>query len=155
MKGFTLIELVIVLVILGILSTGAYVQWNAAKTNLGAEADKLAQAIRYTQSLSMTKNQRYRLVETSSTTYQITNSSGTPIIQPSGNTTVTLYSGISFGTFSNLPNNLIVFDSKGIPYTDTGTPGAALSATATMTLTASGTTKSITIAPQTGRVNIQ
>jgi len=154
-KGFTLIELVIVIIVLGILSKGVYMQWTAGTINLGAQADQLAGDIRYTQSLSMSKNQRYRLVKISSTSYQITNSAGTAIIYPNGQNTITLKNGITFGSFTNLPNSLIAFDSNGIPYSDTTSPGTALSSTASMTLTASSETKTISIAPTTGQVSIQ
>jgi hypothetical protein len=71
-----------------------------------------------------------------------------------GNTTETLNSGITFGTFTNLPSNLIAFDSNGAPYTNTSLPGTALSSTATMPLTGDGSTETISISPQTGRVTI-
>lgn len=153
-KGFTLVELVMVILLLGILSAGTYFIWPRDNINLGAEAANLASHIRYAQILSMTKGQRYRFVKTSSTTYQIANSAGTAIQLPSGQTTVTLQAGIAFGTLTQLPNDLIAFDGKGIPYIDTGSPGTALASTATIPLTASGsTTLTIQIDPETGRVS--
>lgn len=154
-KGFTLIELVIVLILLSILATATYIQWPATTINLGAQADQLAADIRYAQSLSMTKGERYRLVKTSSTAYQITNSAGTPILLARGNTTMTLNSAITFGTLTNLPNNLIVFDGKGAPYVTTGSPGTALSSTATLPLVSGAETKTVAITPETGRVIVQ
>ena len=152
-QGFTLIELIITLIIMSLLAVSAYIAWPTA-INLPAEAFHIVSDIRYTETLSMTKNQRYRFVKISTTTYQILNSSGTPVTFPSGSTTMTLNSGITFGTFTNLPNNLIAFDGKGTPYIDTGSPGTALATTATIPLTASGQTKTISISPETGRLSI-
>lgn len=154
-RGFTLIELAITLGIIGIVAAVLFVTWPSFKVNLDAEATLLADDIRYAQNLSVSRSERYRIVKTSANSYQITNSSGVAVVLPSGSSTTTLGSGISFGTITNLPNNLIVFDSKGVPYTDTSSPGTALGATATINLTGSGNTKTISIAPETGWVNVQ
>jgi len=153
--GFTLIELVIVIVLLGILSTGIYFNWPGATINLGGQVNQLADDLRYTQSLSMTTGSRYRLVKTSATTYQIVNSAGTAIKLALGNTTMTLNSGITFGTLTNLPNNLVTFDGLGVPYSDTATPGTQLASSGTITLTAGSESRSVSITPQTGSVSVQ
>jgi prepilin-type N-terminal cleavage/methylation domain-containing protein len=153
--GFTLIEMIMTIVVLGILLTGVYVKWPGSTINLGGQAAQLANDLRYTQSLSMTKDQRYRLVIVSSTTYQILNASGTAVMNAMGGTTTTLNRGITFGTLSNLPSSLVAFDGVGIPYTTTAIPGTALSSTASIPLTAGGSTKTVTIAPQTGMVSVQ
>jgi prepilin-type N-terminal cleavage/methylation domain-containing protein len=153
--GFTLIELVITLAIVGFVTAILLLSWPRFTIKLDAQAGLLADDIRYVQNLSMAKDERYRWVKVSSNSYQITNSSGTAVTLPSGNTTVTFNTGISFGTITNLPNNLIVFNSKGIPYTDTGNPGTLLNATAAITLTASGASKTVYISPETGWVTVQ
>jgi prepilin-type N-terminal cleavage/methylation domain-containing protein len=151
-SGFTLIELVLVIVIMSFLSVGVYIAWPGSTINLKGQADQIASDIRYAQALSMTKGERYRWVKTSSTTYQITNSSGTAILLAGGSTTVTLNSGMAFGSFTDLPNNLVVFGGNGTPYTDTGSPGTALASTAIIPITAGSETKNISISPETGRV---
>ena len=113
--------------------------------------------IRYTQQLSMTRGERYRLVITPATNaYKILNSAGTAITMPTGNATVTLKSGITFGALTYLPNNLIVFDCQGIPYTNTVAShgGTLLGNTATIPLTAGSLTKTVSISPETGRVTV-
>ena len=156
MDGFTLIELALVIIIVSIIAVVALLQLSpAGNINLGAQAKQLASDIRYTQSLSMNKDQRYYLsITTASNTYQILNASGTAVILPMGNTTVTLNSGIAFGTLTNLPNNLIAFDGKGAPYTSTGAGGTALSSTATIPLTSGGVTRTVSITPATGLVSV-
>lgn len=152
-QGFTLIELVCVIVLLGILSVGVFISWPGTQINIVAQAQQIANDLRLTQSLSMTKNQRFRWVKTSSTTYQIVNGSGTAIINPLGSQTTTLNSGLSFGTMTNLPNNLVAFGGDGTPEIDVS--GTDLSATATITITGGGRTATISINPQTGRVTVQ
>jgi len=148
--GFSLIELVVVIAVVGILAVVVAPRWQSTPTNLEYEIRRVLNDVRYTQLLSLTTGQRYRWVRVSSTAYQIQDSSGTPIALPTGGSQWTLMTGASFGSFTNLPNNLIVFDSQGTPYTDTGSPGTALNATAVIQVSAGGQTRSIQIFPQTG-----
>lgn len=149
--GFTLLELVMVILIVGIISVVAAPNWIGSES-FGPEYEsrRVLNDIRYTQAMSMSSGQRYRWVRTSSSTYQILNESGTAIMLPSGSTSVTLSSGVTFGSFSNLPNNLIAFDSVGAPYTTSTYPGTALSSTATIPVTSSSNTRNVLIAAQTG-----
>lgn|SRR3990167_1632420 len=149
-RGFTLVEVVIIILVIGIISVTVLPQWTATTLNLEFEARRVLNDIRYAQALSMSSGLRYRWVKASSTAYQLVNSSGSALVLPSGGTQLTLTSGISFGSFTNLPNNLIVFDSVGVPYTDTSTPGTALAAAAIIPITANGSTRTIQITPQTG-----
>lgn len=153
-NGFTLVELLIVIAIISILTVTVLPKWQAGGINLGAQANQLASDIRYTQSLAMTSGQRYYLIKQSSNTYQILNASGSPITLAFGGTTMTLNSGITFGTLTNLPNSLIAFDGKGTPYTTSTSPGTILASTATMPLVSGSTTKTISITPETGRVTV-
>ena len=151
-RGFTIIELTMVISVIGILAVFAFMSLPKTTFTLDAQALQLESDIRYAQSLSMTKGQRYRWSKTSSTSYQVLDSGGTAVILPSGSTTVTLGTGITFGALTNLPNDLVAFDGRGIPYTTTGSPGTALAATALIPLTAGGQTKTVSITPQTGRM---
>ncbi len=153
-QGFTLIEMVTVLIVISIIGVTAMLRWPAQGINLGAQANQLANDIRYTQSLAMTNGMRYYLVRQTSTTYQIMNSAGTPVTLAMGNTTMTLNSGITFGTLTNLPNNLIAFDGKGTPYITASSPGTALAATATIPLVSGSNTITISILAGTGRVTV-
>lgn len=152
--GFTLLELIIVITVLAILSVYAIFNWPDSNLNVNAEAQLFANNIRYTRSLSMTKGERYRIVKLSASSYTITNSAGTAIIFPSGKTSVTLPTGISFGAWNNLPNNLIAFDSKGRPYIDSLNPGTSFNPTTTYSIfiAGGGINETIIISPTTGRV---
>ncbi|HVE44661.1 MAG TPA: GspH/FimT family pseudopilin [Gammaproteobacteria bacterium] len=148
--GFTLLEIIIVIIVMAIIGVVAMPQWQHVTINVNYEARRLLNDIRYTQALSMNGGQRYRWVKLSATSYQILNQAGTAIVLPSGGTQLTLTSGISFGALTNLPNNLVVFDSFGTPYIDTAIPGTTLGSTGSITLTGGGQSRTIQITPQTG-----
>jgi prepilin-type N-terminal cleavage/methylation domain-containing protein len=150
LKGFTLIELIFVILLIAIISITVAPRWSANSLNLEQEARRVLNDIRYTQGLSVTSGQRYRWIKISSTSYQILNESGAPVQLPSGSTQLTLSNNVTLGTLTNLPNNLIAFDSQGIPYTNTLIPGTALSSQASITLTASGENRIVAITPTTG-----
>jgi len=155
LKGFTFIEFVIVLIIISVLVAIAIPMWPGTSINASAQADQVAADILYTQTLSLTTGERHRFVRLSTTTYQIQDSTGTAIRNPgAGATTITLNSGITFGTFTNLPNNLIVFDGKGIPYTTTAIPGTTLAAIASIPIVSASLTKTIQIRPTTGWISV-
>jgi prepilin-type N-terminal cleavage/methylation domain-containing protein len=150
MDGFTLIELVIVILIIGVISITVMPKWTASSLGLEFEARRVLNDIRYAQALSITSGQRYRWVQLSANVYQITNQAGTAIILPNGGTQLTLSNGVSFGALTNLPNSLIAFNSQGVPYTTSTTPGTALAATASIPLTLNGVTRTVQINQQTG-----
>lgn len=152
--GFTFLELVIVILIVGIVSVTVYNQFPAPSINVEYELRRVLNDIRFTQAMSMASGQRYRWVRTSTTSYQILNQSGSAVVFPNGSTTMTL-SSVSFGTLTNLPSNLVAFDSQGTPYTDTGTPGTALASTASIPLTTGSYSHAVTITAQTGYGAVQ
>ncbi len=153
--GFTLLELILVIVVISIMAVEVLPIMSTSTTiSLLAQAKQLASDIRYTQTLAMTKGQRYYLIKQSSTTYQILSSAGTAVPLVMGNTTVTLNSRITFGTLTNLPNSLIEFDGRGTPYVTSASPGTALASTATIPLVSGGNTHTVSITPQTGEVSV-
>ena len=151
-RGFSLIELVTVLLLVGILAV--FVAPNILTTQsitLPATTAQLAASIRYAQSLSMSRGQRYR-VNFTGNTYQITDMFG-GTVQPStpstGTALVSVLPAALSGYNPPLTFNYVAFDTKGVPYTSAT---ALLMATATITLTSGSESNTITIAPETGRV---
>src|SRR5438105_304872 len=100
MQGFTLIQIVMVLVVVGILSVMALPKWTAQSLDVNYEARRVLNDIRYVQALSLTYGQRYRWVKTAAASYQILNQAGTAIVLSNGGTTLTLSSGNTFGTLT-------------------------------------------------------
>jgi prepilin-type N-terminal cleavage/methylation domain-containing protein len=157
LAGFTLIELVVVISIIGILANYAVQKLpSAPDMNTPPQAKQLVSDLRYTQALSMTTNQRYYLKITGST-YQIINAvTASPILLPLNGTTATLGAGITFGALTALPNNLVEFNGFGVPYiTSTATGGTPLASQASIPLTGGGTTITVIITAETGKVIAQ
>lgn len=148
-QGFTLVELVVVMLIIGIIGGIAAETSPSATLNLGAQADQLASDLRYTQMLELTRGASYCLKVTA-TGYQILgNACTTAVSNPgSGLGNETFAAGVS-AAVSNLPNNYVAFFGPGVPYSS---QSAALTATATITLSSGGVSRVISVSPQTGYV---
>lgn len=147
--GYSLIELIIVFLVIGILAIYPLIKWPGTTTNVLAEAQLIASDIRYAQTLSMSNEACYRIVRSSATSYQITDGT-TAVLLPSGNTTMVLNTGVSFGSWT--PSNLIAFDGNGIPQSDACT--TPLTSNATIPVTNGSTTNTITINQVTGMVTV-
>lgn len=148
-KGFTLLEFVTVVVILGILATIAVATWPGDTLSLNALTKQVARDIQYTQALSINTNTRFCRINFSVNSYSISNAGNTnnPPIWPGS---IPLGQGITMSS----SQSFIVFDSLGTPYSDASftTP---IASNVTITLTApSGSTQTITVSPQTGHVSL-
>lgn len=140
-SGFTVLELVIVIVILSIVAFAAFVKTPGTSVNLDAQAERLANDIRYTQNLAMARNQHYRIVfDPAASSYTIQDGAEN-----------TDYSVTLAPTTLTTPLTMIIFNNKGTPYSDISTP---LTNTVTITLTSGEATSSVVITPDTGRVTI-
>lgn len=150
-KGFTIIELIMVIVLIGIIAVFAATRLgDVTDTKAGTFVDKLRADIRYAQNLAMTRNQRYRVYFNGSgggapaSGYSVVNNStGETALDPAGggNLIVTLNTGNYAGiTVSTPAGGFIEFNALGAP-----------TAAATLTISPSG--QQVTIAAQTGAVN--
>jgi len=150
-QGFTLVEIIIVLVLAAILAIGAMARLPNTTLTLGAQADQLASDIRLTQSMAMTRGQRFR-INLNAGTYQIVAQDGTAnVVHPVTGTT----GPVSLNSTLTTTNAFIVFDGKGTPYIDAATPGTPLAGLgATITLTTDGQARTVTIQRETGRVQV-
>src|SRR6267378_8504505 len=94
-RGFTLRELIIVLVIVGIISAIALSRTSNDPVMLTTQVDQLAGDIRYVQTLAMTQGQRYIVSFPTATSYQFLDSGGTPVVHPANGSSaaITLASG--------------------------------------------------------------
>lgn len=145
-KGFTLIELIMVMVMLGILTAVAATRWNSTDATAPSQADLLARNIRHMQILAMSWGQPLQLSVTSSTTYAVScvTSSATspcnasPVIDPA--------SGLAFSVALvndvTLAGAAATIDSLGRP--------VPVTAGTTYTLNAGASTWTVSVAPLTG-----
>jgi prepilin-type N-terminal cleavage/methylation domain-containing protein len=148
-KGFTLPELVVVILVIAVTAAIALPKQQNDELLLATQAEQLASDIRYAQSLSMSQGKRYLLRVLSSTTYEFESAGGTQVPHPTGiPSPITLGAGV---TMSASPTNFFGFDGLGIPYTDVNV-SIQLAATATITLTRNSATRTVIVSPETGRV---
>ncbi|MHB8564744.1 MAG: prepilin-type N-terminal cleavage/methylation domain-containing protein [Acidiferrobacteraceae bacterium] len=149
--GFTLIELVIVIVLAGILAVAAMDRLPGAGLSLGAQTDQVASDLRLVQSLELTRGASYCL-NVMPGGYQITDQGcATAIVNPAtGVTTTNFGPGITAST--NFTNGYVAFRGPGVPYASQTT---ALGAPGVITLSAGGASRTVSIAPQTGYVSVQ
>jgi prepilin-type N-terminal cleavage/methylation domain-containing protein len=150
--GFSLIEMVMVLIIISIISIVVMTTYPGSVINVAAQADQLMGDIRYTQSLSKHRGQRYR-INFAADRYWISSADGATVYShpASGANIIFLNNGITLGT----TNAFLVFDANAVPYTNTATPWTALAADAVVTLTAGADTRTVRISPETGRLITQ
>jgi prepilin-type N-terminal cleavage/methylation domain-containing protein len=153
-RGFTLIELSIVMVLMAIVVMVAMVIWPTKAVNVDQYAERLAADLRYAQHLAQTTNQRLRF-NFAAGSYSLTLTDGTTAVKlASGNTnSVTLPTGMTITLPpTNLPSNYVVFDAMGRPYTTNVLPGTLLTSVATITITQNSLTDTVTIQPRTGKI---
>ena len=129
-KGFTLIELIVVMIIIAVLAV--YVVMRTPSTSLYGQSyvsEQIRRDIRYTQSLAMSLNMNYSIIF-STNSYTI---SPNP---PTGTYTITMPSGVTLSPGS------ITFNSMGAP-----------AAASSVTISGTGASTTLTIAAETGFVN--
>lgn len=156
LRGLTLIEFVIVIVLVAILAATAMMRTPGDQVVTAAQAQSLMEDIRHTQILSMTNNTRYRMDFTSTSQYRILNSAGAPMIIPSTGTTVAVFP-TAISRSLNFSSQYLIFDATGTPYTGTieTDTGTILASNYIITLTGRDSSKQVIVSPSTGGVMVQ
>ena len=161
-KGFTLIELVMILVMLGIMAILAMPGTTAQPiVKLEAACQKMASDLRYAQGMSLAQQVRFGIsfdpVNEAYFVYRV--SIATKAIDPQTRNNFDVSFGQS-GEFRGIDivstnfSNKVEFDSAGAPYDGNGT---ILSSQGVVTLQAAGGaySRTVRIEPKTGKVSIQ
>lgn len=161
-RGFTLVELIFVILLIVILAFVALPRFSQNTLELSSQAEQVATDVRYAQTLSMTRgaalgSQGRYCVFFTATGYQFrhnNNNYGTPcttaVSHPAtGSTAAIVLSGAAVAT-ANLTGSYIEFDTKGQP-----TSFTAPASNATVTLNATGGPRTVVISPVTGKATVQ
>jgi MSHA pilin protein MshC len=159
-KGFTLIELVLILVLVAIISVFATSRMgDVASMKAGAFTDKLRADIRYAQNIAMTGNTRVR-VTFSATSYDVTMGAMHAVDPSTGKAYPILlgtgeYAGISLAMPTGFTGNYVEFDALGTPYDGAvgggcSTAPCPLTSNKSVAVAGGGT---ITITARTGAIN--
>ena len=142
-QGFTLIELIVVMLVMAVLAAYVGTRWSFGDATVSVQAEQLARDLRHTQMLAMQQGRTLRLEATGSG-YRVTDGASV-ITDPATqqNFIQTLDNGVSLGGGS------IEFDSLGRPVSG----GSLASAAVGFSLSGSSDTAAVTVAPVTGFVS--
>lgn len=158
-KGFTLIELVLLVVIVAILAAVVNLGLGSLGSNKpNSAARRLASDLRFAQQLSLTKHNRHGIIFTA-TSYSVFQNDNTVDLvprNPSGGSPFTVsmagdFAGITIDATA-LTNSIVRFETNGKPSEGAVPAPLAASRQVTFTDTASGSSKSITITQETGKI---
>jgi MSHA pilin protein MshC len=144
-KGFTLLELVIVLVILGTLAALAIPRFAPSDNTVAAQAERLARDLRHAQTLALSQGRTLVFAIQSATVYRVT-FGGSTITDPA---TLQPYQ-VTLDNNVTLTGTDTGFDSLGRPVSAGGVLGTAR----VYTLSGSSRTATVTLSPVTGFVTV-
>jgi MSHA pilin protein MshC len=151
-KGFTIIELVTIFVLIGILSLTAFHSFSSRSSELVTEAESLRSHIRYAQARALTYGNTYILQCTggSYALYRGSISDSNKLALPNGKSSVTLSDKVRITS----PNSTFAlsFDNWGVPGIMNEGNNAPLSEKYTITLRQGDHAKTVTVTPTTGFV---
>ncbi|TSA10256.1 MAG: hypothetical protein D4R73_05505 [Deltaproteobacteria bacterium] len=158
-RGFSLIELITILVLVGILAFAFYHKLTPLYgMRLGAASKKIASDIHYAQQLALATQvaSGVSLSTTQYTVYRDINSLQKAKDPLTGKDLVVNldqgdYGGVTITGWTFAGNGL-KFDSTGKPYDLNGT---ALTADGSLTVTGGGSSKTVVVKPDTGKVFVQ
>ncbi len=146
-RGFTLLELILVVLLLALLSVYAANQWSQDNAVLGSQADRLADTVRRIQTLAMTRGQRLTLnIAASNDRYYVRDAANNIIVNPvSGAPYTVLIEGNTSLTGADTQ-----FDGLGRPVSG----GALLVAPVNYVLSTATRSSTVSVAPISGFVTV-
>ena len=146
-SGFTIIEIVAVLIVMGIITAFAVGRVADNKPELIAQKEVLKVHLRYAQSRSMNSNDNYG-IESNGNTYWLFRVSSANRINFPGEQLDHIDLAALGLSLSISGSSIVSFDSNGIPYT--AYSGSQQMSDRTLTLSSGSDNESITITKNTG-----
>ncbi len=143
-RGFTLIELVSVMLILGIVGSGIMLRWAPGDQSLPAQADLFARSLRHAQAMAMSRGVALTVDVQSAGNYAITDGAATVRDSAGELQNFVLENGVSLSITD------LRFDSLGRPLNGANLMTAAQS----WTLSGENSTATVQVQPLTGFVTV-
>lgn len=144
--GFTLIEVITVLLIIGILSAVIFSRGTTLNDDAAARASELRAQLRYLQLMAMKNGSTYLVLQSQSGSYWAYNSANStkrlPLPGESATTVSLADKDMTMDDF------IISFDRFGIPYS--GNPQVKLAANATIQMSVDRQNATLIVVPETG-----
>jgi MSHA pilin protein MshC len=147
-NGFTLIEFITVLLIIGILSAVVLSRGATLNGDAAARASELRAQLRYLQLTAMKNGTTYLVLRSESGKYWAYNSADNSTRLPLPGESAATVSLADKDKTMTMADFIISFDAFGIPYS--GSPQAKLAANATIHLAVDGQNATLVIVPETG-----
>lgn len=150
--GFSLVELVIVIVVLGILSAYAMMRGaTPADLTVPSQAQRLTSDIRLAQTLAYTTGSRVQITTTNTASGVVGNYAVACVTcSNTNNFTVSAQRGVSL----NGTPTVLEFNTLGVPVNPGSTTPGVPSSGGTYTFTAAGGSATVTVAALTGQVSV-
>jgi len=150
-SGFTIIEIITVLIVMGIITAFAVGRVADNKPELIAQKEVLKVHLRYAQSRSMNSNDNYGIESNGNTYWLFRISSANRVNFPGEQSDNIDLSALGLSLAMDA-GNIVCFNSKGVPYTDFDTDNADNLQTddRTLTLSSGSDSESIIITQNTG-----
>jgi len=146
-RGFTLIEVVLVLLIAGILGAYLVPRLDIAGTSVTADATALGRDLRHAQALAMNEGRTLTFATVGSSGYRVADSGGTTITDPDGHQPYQ----VALGNGVAVSGGPVRFDSLGRPVDGTG---SLLGSPTVLSVSGNGHTDTVTVTPVTGFVSV-
>lgn len=157
-RGFTLMELIIIIIVMAIIASVVFVSWPGQSVNVNTSAERLANDLRYMQYISHGRDKTYQITFVPASArydlFEVTDSGNEAFNHPFTNSNeISLPSGISLAVNSAISSDILRFDAEGEPLV--GSSGTALSSTGQITISADGKSAYVCVKRYTGLVEVK